>query len=286
MKQTALTLPGNIGRTWPASLVLGFEHRQDRTVLADMHFHGPLRVQRPFYPEGPVCHCYLLHPPGGLVSGDRLHIDVTVHPGAHALLTTPSAGKIYGTDSCGVQQGQQVRLSVQDGVIEWLPMETIVFNAAQATLVVDVDLDSSSTAMGWEILCLGRPEGNALFESGRAGTRVHIKRDDKPLLLDRMDVDGGGCMQSNVFGLGGHTVSGTMFVASPNPDLNLLVSSLRDALDSKGRHLGVTCRRGVLLVRYLGDRAEEARGLFEQAWQIIRPGLLGMQACAPRIWAT
>lgn len=286
MKQTAPTLPGNIGRTWPASLVLGFEHRQDRTVLGDMHFHGPLRVQRPFYPEGPVCHCYLLHPPGGLVSGDRLHVDVSVQAGAHALLTTPSAGKIYGADSCGVQQGQQVRLSVQNGVIEWLPMETIVFNAANAVMSIELDLDATASAIGWEILCLGRPEGNALFCSGQAGTRLSIHRDGKPLLLERLDVSGGSALQHGAFGLGGHTVCGTMFAASPDPALPELVPRLREVLIPAKGTIGVTCRRGVLQVRYLGDRAEEARRLFEQAWQIIRLNLLGIQACAPRIWAT
>ena len=59
---------------------LDFAVRQGRTTLAKMQFSGPLRVQRPFYPEaaptnapGPShwraqvsqpCHCCLLHPPG------------------------------------------------------------------------------------------------------------------------------------------------------------------------------------------------------------------------------
>ena len=73
-----------------------------RSVLTRMSFHGPLRVQRPFYPEGPLpgaplsaaalaepCHCCLLHPPGGLVSGDDLRITALVEPQAHVLLTTP-----------------------------------------------------------------------------------------------------------------------------------------------------------------------------------------------------
>ena len=73
---------------------LNFAVRQGRTTLAKMQFHGPLRVQRPFYPEpapaetagrapaSQPCHCCLLHPPGGLVSGDDLSLEVIVSDGA------------------------------------------------------------------------------------------------------------------------------------------------------------------------------------------------------------
>ena len=59
------------GRHWAASLTLGFDARIDGntriTRLSKAQHYGPLRVQRPFYPEGRdgCCHLYLLHPPEG-----------------------------------------------------------------------------------------------------------------------------------------------------------------------------------------------------------------------------
>ncbi|MFN2317914.1 MAG: urease accessory protein UreD, partial [Gemmatimonadales bacterium] len=94
-------------RRWSASLELGFQSRlgggRQSTHLSLLRHEGPLRVQRPFYPEGAqgCCHVYLLHPPGGLVSGDVLRIDAAVGEGAHALLTTPAAAKVYMADSHG-----------------------------------------------------------------------------------------------------------------------------------------------------------------------------------------
>ncbi|MHC9037739.1 urease accessory protein UreD, partial [Cobetia marina] len=80
-------------RQWQASLALRFEtDTRDGagpiTRLTRRRHHGPLRVQRPFYPEGRhgCCHVYLLHPPGGLVSGDALHITAEVEEGAQVLL--------------------------------------------------------------------------------------------------------------------------------------------------------------------------------------------------------
>ncbi len=65
MKRAALQSSG-----WQAELALTFSRCEQRTVLTARHHRGPLRVQRPFYPEGAeVCHLYLLHPPGGVVGG-------------------------------------------------------------------------------------------------------------------------------------------------------------------------------------------------------------------------
>ena len=56
---------------WSAELELGFAVVAGRTALVHNRHVGPLTVQRPFYPEGELAHVYLLHPPGGIVAGDR-----------------------------------------------------------------------------------------------------------------------------------------------------------------------------------------------------------------------
>ena len=37
---------------------------------------------------------------------------------------------------------------------------------------------------------------------------------------------------------------------------------------------------------YLGDSGESARDYFRRLWHILRPAVLGREACDPRIWAT
>ncbi len=83
------------GKSWQAKLDLKFRQAGKRTILAERRHVGPLVVQRPFYPEGPICHVYLVHPPGGIVGGDALSLQVDVEPQAHALLTTPAATRFY-----------------------------------------------------------------------------------------------------------------------------------------------------------------------------------------------
>src|SRR3954471_15398906 len=83
---------------WEASLDLEFATQGTRTFLARRASVGPLVVQRPFYPEGDVCHVYVVHPPGGVVGGDRLDLNIRARSGAHALITTPAATKFYRSD--------------------------------------------------------------------------------------------------------------------------------------------------------------------------------------------
>lgn len=57
---------------WKAQLELEFAKQGEKTLLVKRRQFGPLTVQRPFYPEGDVCHVYLLYPPGGIVGGGSL----------------------------------------------------------------------------------------------------------------------------------------------------------------------------------------------------------------------
>ena len=80
---------------WHGHLMLDYRHARARTTVHDTH-NGPLRVLQSLYPEGEaICHNVLVHPPGGIVSGDVLAIDVNMQPRSHALITTPGATRFY-----------------------------------------------------------------------------------------------------------------------------------------------------------------------------------------------
>lgn len=272
-------------RRWAASIDLGFRGDTDCTRLVRARHRGPLRVQRPFYPEGKVCHVYLLHPPGGLVSGDELRIDASVEAGAHALLTTPAAAKLYRADSQGVAWGQHVRLKVADqGVLEWLPQETLCFDGSRGTQTTDIELGSQARCLGWEVLALGRPASQLPFRSGRIEQRFRLTRDDQPLWLERQPLDPQHQRFRGRWGQGGATVQATLWGVGLDAP-SACIASLREVLPASPRW-AVTFRHDVLLLRYLGDSRNEAWDLCQRAWDILRPSLCGRDACMPRIWFT
>ncbi|MGD8589975.1 MAG: urease accessory protein UreD [Chromatiales bacterium] len=271
--------PGTAG--WRASIRLGFRATPARTLLVERQHQGPLKVQRPFYPEGPPCHVYLLHPPGGVVGGDRLQIGIQVQAGAHALLTTPGASKFYR--SAGPQAQQRQILEVNSGTLEWLPQENILFPGARLRLETEIRLDATARFIGWEIHCLGRPVIDERFEPGQALFDLVLRREQTPLLIDRWRIESPGDL-SGAAGLRNHPVVGSWLAS--NADRQDLELARAAVTQSKQGVIGLSLLGELLVARYLGDSTEEARQLFQRLWRTTRPLLLGRDACPPRIWAT
>ena len=270
--------------SWCAELELGFQQRSGRTVLVDRRHQGPLRVQKPFYPEdNGCCHVYLLHPPGGVVGGDQLSITIDVGVKASALITTPGAGKYYR--SGGAQAKQQQTLTVRkQALLEWLPQEQILFNGARARLNTRIELEPEAQFIGWDISCFGRPAAAEYFTHGCYQTNFEVWRGEQALYIERGRYEGGSDIFKAPWGLQERTVVGTLVCTSQSGDL---VTKLRDKFYSDfGLSFSTTQLDEVIVCRYLGDSAEEAKSLFYQAWQLIRPALTGTEVCRPRIWDT
>lgn len=268
---------------WEAYLELGFAARAGRTVLARRAHRGPLVVQRPFYPEGDVCHAYLIHPPGGVVGGDRLAVQVRMEETAHALLTTPAAGKFYR--SAGATAVQTQHLSVASGaLLEWLPQETILYAGSRVEMTTRVELAPGGRFIGWEIVCLGRPAAGEAFHAGAVRQRFEVWRDGAPLFIDRARIDGASPVLQAPWGLGGRPVTATLAAIPAGKDE--LAAVRKSVACGEDGLFSATLRDEALVCRYLGHRAEAARGCLAQAWAVIRPSLAGRAACMPRIWRT
>ena len=270
---------------WRAALYLGFERRGSRSVCHERRHFGPLRVQRPFYPEGDeVCHVYVLHPPGGVVGGDELEIAVAVNGAAAALITTPAAGKFYRSDGRLARQRQNLRVAAAAS-LEWLPQETIVFDGANAVMTTRVDLEGDARFMGWEILCLGRPASGESFTHGTVSQAWEIRRDGMPLLIERAIYDKDGAALDAAWGLAGQPVCGSLVCVGDYAESIDEISAVTAALNLEGL-FSVTQLADVLICRYLGPHSDEAQRCFAHSWEILRPLSLKRAACAPRIWAT
>jgi urease accessory protein len=259
---------------WKARLELGFAPRAGASYLARRRFEGPLVVQKPFYPEPGVCQAVVVHPPGGIAGGDELEVRIDVEPGAHALVTTPGAGKWYRSSGALAAQRLQLRPA---GVLEWLPRETIVFDGARAQLECDVHVEEGGAYCGWEVLCLGRTGSGERFARGTVRLATRVRRGGRLLFSERGTIEGGGAILDCAAGLAGHAVVGTLVATLDAP---------RELLARVRGIVAATQLPGVLVARYLGDSSEEAFEAFAAAWSLLRPAYAGRSAAAPRIWST
>ena len=274
---------------WLGTLALAYRRRGDRTLVHDRH-DGPLRVLRSLHPEGPgICHSVLVHPPGGIVGGDVLQIDVTLAGGAHALLTTPGASRFYRSVGAAAEQSLQVHAEA-DSRLEWLPLETLAYSGCLATNRMRFDLQRGAEMIGWDVTALGLPASDLPFEAGSFTQSIElpgrwiergIVRADDHRLLD------------SPLGWAGQRVLGVVWFAAGSA----LEPSRRDALlaaaravvsdDGLARSSGATSpQASVVVLRTLAPGVEPAMSLLRKVWSAWRGLAWELDASPPRVWRT
>ena len=272
----------NSATPWHAWLALGFVDDAGATRLVERTHFGPLRVQKPLYPEGSeVCHAIVVHPPGGVVGGDELSIHACVGNDAAALVTTPGAAKWYR--SGGRISRQSVHLNVgENASLEWLPQESIFFDEAHVRLDNHIELAKDATYIGCEILCFGRTASGESFASGKIEQRTSIRREGKLVWFEQGILEAGSDAMASPLGLQAKTVCATLIVVGKT----VSAAVIKELRETCGEAVGITQMKSVLVARHLGDSSEAAKQLMTTVWQHLRPAITGRDAVVPRIWQT
>ena len=276
---------GAYGGGWAARLSARVARRAGRSVIGQLEHHGPLRLQKALWPEGPeVAHLILLHPPGGIAGGDVLSIAIDVEGSAHAFVTTPGAGHWYRADA---PAAQHVRLAVAaGGMLEWLPQETIVHDGTLADARIDVVLEDGAAAIGCEVTVLGRRASGERFRHGALSQRLHIRHAGELLLDEHARLQGDALDDPAT--LAGRHVTGLLWAVGRESLADTLAEQAEAAMQRQGVDFhGASCIDGRLfLARVVDGSPERARRALLGAWAVLRPKLMGRDAQPPRIWAT
>ena len=277
---------------WHAELQLDYHSdtaaSPARTWVRHTHT-GPLRVLQSLYPEGEsVCHNVLVHPPGGLVGGDTLDIQVSAGGRAHGLITTPGATRFYR--SSGELALQRTRITLQDQArLEWLPLEALCYSDCNAENQLLLDLAPGAECLGWDITALGLPLANQPFTQGRLRQRIELQG----MWLEQGQIDAADHrLMDGPLGLAGHRCMATLFFAAGSK----LDRARREAALDTARTLiethslqataGVPCPNDqIVVLRVLAPVVEPAMGLLKLVWAAGRQRLWNMEGTSPRIWA-
>jgi len=273
---------------WRADLKLDYTLESQRTVVRYLH-QGPLRILQSLYPEGDqICHNILVHPPGGLVGGDTLDIQVTVAEGAHGLVSSPGATRFY--KSGGHPALQQVVAHLADNAkLEWLPLEAIAYNDCEATNRAIFNLAPSAELITWDVTALGLPSSDMAFTQGHFQQhleipgvwleRGNIRGEDTRWLNSPLGLAGSKCLASLVFASGS---------AIDSDRTTQALEAAREVIESHPLRLqaGITCAHPqVIVLRVMSPLVEPTMDLLKKVWAVWRHTLWALPSTPPRIWS-
>lgn len=147
---------GAVGKS--GLLRLGFEHRDGRTILAELASRTPCHAQRALHCDDALpdmAWLFMITISGCVLQGDRLALDVSLGPGARAHVTTQSATKIHSMDANFAMQMQSFTLG-EGAYLEFLPDPLIPHRQARFASESQIVIDSSASLLFSEIVQPGR----------------------------------------------------------------------------------------------------------------------------------
>lgn len=286
--------PGKPQSGWQARLDLRFEADAGGARLVRNHHKGPLRLLKSLRSEdGRRLEAVIVHPPGGLVGGDSLSLDLHVGAGARVLVTTPGAQKWYRAEQ---EASVATCLTVaQGGSLEWLPQPSIVFDQARARQSLSLDVAPDASSIGWEMLIRGRVAMGERFEAGRIEQRLSISVAQVPLWLEILHADAGDRLFDSPLGWNGRLAAASVWCCAPALASTRLLA-LRDEWRSLLRGEGAAppvpaagatiAAQGLLLAKILVDDSEDLLSCCQQLWRVARTSLENDAGSLPRIWRT
>lgn len=216
-----------------------------------------------------------LNTSGGLTGGDTLRYGVTLGQGVAATATTQTAERAYRSN----QGAARVRVELTVGAggwIDWLPQETILFDASHLDRVTRIDLAAGAGCLMLETIVLGRAAMGETLTRVSLRDRREIWAGGRPVLVEPLLI-GDSALASGAAGLRGMRAFATLAVVGQGA--GDLLAPLRGVLDEAGVDAAASAPEGRLMVRMMAQGGWPLRRQVLRALAVLRRG-----RPMPRVW--
>ncbi len=167
---------------------LSVRRRGARSVIRDLHMSGSAKLLFP-RAQGALQAVYL-NSSGGVTGGDSFDVEAQAEEGAHLVMTTQAAERIYR--ALPAQTGRvETRLALGPGArLDWLPQETILFEGAALDRRLRIDMAGDARLIACESFIFGRHAMGEVLHDLRLRDRIDLRIDGALAFADRLRLEG------------------------------------------------------------------------------------------------
>lgn len=255
---------------------LGVNAIAGRSRVSDVAEAGSMRVRMPRV-SGPAVEGVLVNTAGGVACGDHFTIEVKAEAGAQAVVATPAAEKIYRSD--GETARIDVAITVETGArVDWLPQETLLYDAARLARRFTVDLAPDATFLAFEAIAFGRVARGEEMRTGHLEDHWQVTRSGGLIYADAVRLSGplGELLRRPTVAAGNRAWATLLYVA---PDAEARLDEGRALMESARSECGASAWNGLLAARWLAPDIETLRRDAVAFLTAFRGAPL------PRVWA-
>jgi len=281
---------GTVGKT--GFLRLGFERRDEQTILADLDRRAPYMAQRPLYPDPAMpdlAWLFMITTSGCVLQGDRLALEVTLAPGARAHVTTQSATKVHSMDANYAVQTQSIALA--DGAyLEFLPEPLIPHRRARFLSDTRITIAPTATLLYAEILQPGRKHHHPdeCFGATLLSLAVSAERPDgRTLFTEKLVIEPARRPLRQTGVMDSFDVFGNVILLTPKDAADRIHARVGADVDAANGVAFGACslpNDAGLIFKVLGGETDPVKAKVREFWGIARQEITGAAIPTPFFW--
>ena len=229
-----------------------------KTRLADLYQSGSAKIRLPKVYDTPAT-AVLINTAGGLTGGDVLDYEVGADAGVHVIVTSQTAERAYRSPGGTARVSGHFTVAA-GATLEWLPQETILFDASRLRRTLHADLQGDARLMMVESFVLGRKAMGEQVRSVFYRDSWRIRRDGRLVFADDIRLEGDPARAL----AGAATASGALAAASfvdcsgDAGDRLARARNLIETLPDGTAKAAASAWNGLLTARFVSD---DGRGL-------------------------
>ncbi len=261
-------------------------------MLDHLYQKGSAKARFPKVFDGGPPEAVLINLAGGITGADCFQQRIHFAAGAHAVVTTQAAEKIYKASAGAAPAEVSNSVTVgADAFAEWLPQETIFFNGGRLARRFEAKLDLTARLLACESIVFGRTAMGEIVQDGFLRDDWRITVGDRLVFADGMRFDDAiqDRLDRPAVADGGRALATVLYVG---PDSEILIDKAKDGLEAfrtRGKRAAASRIDDVIVARFIAGDGQSLRGMLDAYLSTIRhaAGKSTLQPAAggaPKLW--